>query len=94
MKRKKKKEGFCYVHMTDQELMLYSPDFYQTKEEALKVLMEDCHDIAEHNGYRKDKLFMPGVGMLMNKVTFIWDHWSELEEEDGPYNEEGTGTDN
>lgn len=79
--------------MTDQELMLYSPDFYQTKEEALKVLMEDCHDIAKHDGYRNDQLFMPGVGMLMNKVTFIWDHWSELEDENGEDNEGRTEAD-
>ena len=93
-RKKKKKEGFCYVYMTDAELMLYSPDFYETKEEALKVLIEDCHDIAAYNGYRKDQLFMPGVGMLLNRVEFIWDHWSELEEDDGQDNEGRAEADN
>ena len=79
--------------MTDQELMLYSPDFYQTKEEALEVLMGDCGDIAEHNGYRKDQVFMPGLDLLIKKVNFIWDHWSELEEDDEQDNEGRTEAD-
>ena len=87
MKRKKskKKKGYCYVHMKDEELMLYSPDFYSTREEASKQLMLDCYDIAGHNGYTKDQLFMPGVGEILNRIYYIWDNWEELikEEDDG-----------
>ena len=93
-KKTKQKKGFCFVHMKDEELCLYTPEFYETKEEAFKQLMLDCYDIAEHNGYKKDQLFMPGVGEILNKITFIWDHWDQLSKEaDDEDNERRTDAD-
>ena len=80
-KRKQKKGQLCYIHMKEPELWLYSPQFHQTKEEAMKVLMDDCRDIAEHNGYTEDQIFMPGVGELMNKIDWIWDNYDRIMKE-------------
>lgn len=80
-KKSKKKKGYCYIHMKDVELWLYSPEFYETIEDASKQLMLDCYDIAEHNGYTKDQIFMPGVGEILNKITLIWDNYDKLMEE-------------
>lgn len=93
MKRKKKKKGFCFVHMKPEELYLYSPEFYSTREEASKQLILDCYDIAEHNGYTKEQLFMPGVGEILNKICMLWDNWTELEDENGEDNEGRTEAD-
>ena len=93
-KKSKKKKGFCYIHMKDPELWLYSPEFYTSFEDASKQLILDCYDIAEHNGYERDQIFMPGVGEILNKIRFLWDNYDKLmEEEDGQDNERGTEAD-
>lgn len=98
MKKKKKKskhkKGFCYVHMKPEELMLYSPEFYDSKDEAFKNLMLDCYDIAEHNGYDREQLFMPGVGEILNKIEILWDTWDEVEAENGEDQQGRTKADN
>ena len=76
--RKKDMAKLCFIHMKDAELWLYSPEFYSSKEEAMQALMEDCKDIAHHNGYKDDQIFYPGVGELMNRVTWIWDNYEEI----------------
>lgn len=90
----KEQPELCYIYFKDEELLVYGPDRYPDELDAYTVFIEDCKDIAEHYGYKEEQLFVPGIEEYWNRIKWIRDHWSELEEDDGQDNEGRTEADN
>lgn len=71
-KRKKKHEGYLFIYMTEAELSLYGPKYFDTIEEALATLWKDCKDIARRQGRKPDEILMSCMEMLEDSVRYIW----------------------
>ena len=71
-KRKKKKEGYLFIYMTEVELSLYGPDHYDTVEEALAALWKDSKDIARHEGRKPEEILQSCMMMLEDSVRYLW----------------------
>ena len=70
--KRKKKEGYLFIFMTDEELSVYGPDKFDTIEWAFKQLYKDCDQIARHNKRKPEDVLQSCIRSLEDRIRLLW----------------------
>ena len=78
MKKKRKKqqsenERFLFIHFTDDDILYYSPEFCESKDEALAKLDEDISYMAKKEGFKRNQVFRPNENDIIRRVCEKWE---------------------
>ena len=70
--KRKKKEGYLFVYMTDAELSVYGPDKFDTLQWAFVQLHKDCEQIARRNHRKPEDILQSCIRSLEDRIRLLW----------------------
>ena len=77
--KRKKKEGYLFIFMTDAELSVYGPDKFDTLDWAYVQLHKDCDQIARHEGRKPEDVLQSCIRSLEDRIRELY--WLEVEDD-------------
>lgn len=72
-KRIPEKEKFLFIHMTDDDILYYSPEFCSSREEAFAKVKEDISYIATKEGFKWEQVFRPQLKDIYRRIGEKWE---------------------
>lgn len=79
MSKRKKKEGYLFIYLTDEELSVYSPKHFDTLKWAYDQLHKDCDQIARHEKRKPEDILQSCIRSLEDRILELY--WQEVSDD-------------
>ena len=83
IKMSKRNPQFIWIHFTDTELFRYSPEYYDSLEDALKDLNKDMDQIAKHNKKKPHQVLLICRTQMERRIEELFWEGGEDDPEEG-----------
>lgn len=71
--QRKHTEKFLFIHLTDNDIDYYSPEYCDNLEDALHKIKGDIERIARKEGYTQKDVFRPNINDIYRRIRERWE---------------------
>lgn len=73
-KNKQHRPEYIYFRFTDDDLIVYSPEFCSSLDRALKEFNDDIVFMAKQDGYKKSEIWASGINETIERIKALWEN--------------------